>query len=122
MSKFLSAQQTAARMIAKAGSGVTLTREEVLAYDPVTQEQQVTTTTAVFQAVAFPPSAAAKHRVGSLEGRNALEVYFAQKDQTMRPQPGDTALIGGILYKVFWSQTYDPALDGAIMTIAYVER
>lgn len=123
MAKFLSAQQTAAALISKFGSAVTLRRTLPGAFDPVTQSEiGETIASEQFTAVAVPPSQQAKYTVGTLEGRDALEVYFALKGRSMRPQPGDDVIMGGTTYRVFWAQTYDPALDGAIFTLGYVER
>jgi hypothetical protein len=123
MTKYLTAQATAARLIKKAGSVVTLTRTVPGVVDPVTQtetgRQEVDYP---FTVAVFPPSQQAKFRVGSLEGRNAVEIYFSLAGQTIRPQPGDRISIGGVDHALFWSQTYDPALDGAIFTIGYAER
>jgi hypothetical protein len=68
------------------------------------------------------PSQQARHAVGNLEGRNVMEIYFALLGQPTQPQPGDTVVLGGATYKIFHTQTYDPALDGPIMTVAYAER
>lgn len=123
MGKFLSAQQTAAALIAKFGSAITLTRRVAGSFDPVTQaEIGERVERHSFIAVVVPPSQQARFTVGTLEGRDALEFYFSLKGKTIRPEPGDEVLVGGIPYRLFWSKTYDPALDGAIFTLAYGER
>ncbi|CAB4122340.1 hypothetical protein UFOVP32_9 [uncultured Caudovirales phage] len=122
MGKFLSAQQTAAAIIAKSGSRVTLKRTGSSGFDPVTQQETSVIQTFEFLVAVAPPSQQAQYTVGTLEGRNALEMYFALKGQTTNPQPGDVVVIKGEDYKVFWAQTYDPALDGPILTLAYAER
>lgn len=122
MSKYLSAQAAAARMIKKAGTRTTLTRVVEGTFDPVTQSETGGGPVGYpFTVAVFPPSQQARFRVGSLEGRNAVELYFSLEGQTIRPQPGDEIDIGGVPHVLFWSQTYDPALDGAIFTIAYAE-
>lgn len=121
MAKFLSAQATAAALIAKNGSKVQLRRRVVNGFDPVTQFESVTDTTYDFFAVVIPPSQANRYKV-NLEGKNAVEVYFSLKGQAIRPEPGDILVAGGEEWRLFWSQTYDPALDGAIFTLAFAER
>ncbi len=121
MAKFLNAQGTALALIQKNGSKGTLSRRVATAFDPVTQAETASDTTEEFDVVVLPPSQQAKFKVGSLEGRNAVEVYLAQKGRTMIPKPGDKLTVGGIAYTLFWAQTYDPALDGPIFTLAYAE-
>lgn len=121
MAKFLSAQQTAAALIAKNGSKVTLTRTATLGFDPVTDADLTQTQTEDFLAVVMPPSQQARFTAKTLERQIAYEVYFSLKGRTLRPQPGDMLRLGDIDHKLFWATTYDPALDGAIFTLAYVE-
>lgn len=122
MGKFLSSQATAAALIAKNGSPVTLKRTVSTGFDPVTQSENASVETYVFQAVIIPPTRQAQFTVGTLEGRNAVECYFALKDQFTVPQPGDVIAVNGVDHKIFYAQTYNPALDGPIMTLAYAER
>lgn len=123
MGKFLSLQQTAAALIAKAGAAVTLRRPIEGSFDPITQirvgggEEPHT-----FVAVFMPPSAQAKYHAKTLELSVSLEGYFALKGQTITPMPGDIVSVGGVDYKLVHCQTYDPANDGPIFTIAYLER
>ncbi|CAB5220394.1 hypothetical protein UFOVP233_65 [uncultured Caudovirales phage] len=123
MGKFLSLQQTAAALIAKAGSAVVLRRPKGATFDPITQQEtgggeDLYTFVAVF----LPPSQQAKFAAQSLEQGVSLEGYFAMKGQTITPFPGDIVNVGGVDYKLFWAQTYDPAQDGPIFTHAYLER
>lgn len=123
MAKFLSMQQTAAALIAKNGSAVTLRRTVPGTFNPVTQTdtgEQVQDHT--FLAVIMPPSRQAQFTVGTLEGRDAVEIYFSLKGKTIRPAPGDVIIVGSSTYKLFWAQTYDPANDGPVFTQAYAER
>jgi hypothetical protein len=122
MARFLSMQQTAAALIAKNGSLVTLTRQGAGTFNPVTQADTATTETLQFLAVIIPPSQQARYTVGTLEGRDAVECYFALKGKTTTPQIGDVITVGSSKYRIFWTQTYDPALDGPIFTLAYAER
>lgn len=115
-------QNTVALLIGQKGALATLTRKVPGTFDPVTQvDTGATTTTETFNVVALPPGPDARFRVGSLENRNALEFYFSLKGRTLIPQPGDVVRWDGRDYALFWSQTYDPAGDGPIMTLAYGE-
>lgn len=122
MGTYLSFQQAAAIMISKAGGDVTVTRFDRGAYDPVTQTGAPSATPHAFRAVILPPGQASRYRVGSLEGRNAVECYFALQGQAITPDKGDVVTVNGQDLTIFWSQTYDPAADGAIFTLAYAER
>lgn len=123
MGKFLSLQQTAAALIAKAGSAVTLRRPQSTSFDPVTQtETGASEPSYTFVAVFFPPSGQAKFHAQTLEHSISLEGHFALKGAATIPQPGDIVNIGGQDYKLFHCQTYDPANDGPIFTTAYLER
>jgi hypothetical protein len=123
MAKYDGAISTALALIQRKGTSVTVTRHTDGGFDPVTQaETAPSDQSETFQCVGLPPGRAAEYRVGSLAGKNAIELYFAQKDRTMRPSPGDRISFQGATWTIFWSQTYDPAGDGAILTIAYAER
>lgn len=121
MGKFLSMQQTAAALIAKNGSAVTVRRAVAGSFDPVSQSE-VGGTTQVMQFVAavFPPSAQTKRDAGSMEIKVSLEAYFALKGQTTHPTVGDIVIVGGSSYTVAWAETLDPAQDGPIYTKAYL--
>lgn len=121
MAKFLNAQATAAALIAKNGSAVTLKRRVAGGFDPVTQSdvgERVDTYT--FLAVVMPPGQQAKYVAQTLERSINHEVYFALKGRPVVPEPGDLVTIAGQDHKLFWTTTYDPALDGPIFTLAYV--
>lgn len=121
MAKFLNAQATAAALIAKNGSAVTLKRLVAGGFDPVTQSdvgERVDSYT--FLAVVMPPGQQAKYTARTLERSVSHEVYFALKGRPIRPEPGDIVTISGVDHKLFWAQTYEPALDGPIFTLAYV--
>lgn len=123
MAKFLSAQKTAAALIAKFGGKVSLVRRVEGTFDPVTQQATGGgPQTFNFIAVITPPSQQARYTVGTLEGRNAVECYFSLKGQPIQPQPGDVVSVSGVDHRIFWAQTYDPAMDGPIFTLAYAER
>lgn len=119
--RFLDFQETAAALIAESGAPVIFTRTEESAFDPVTGAAVVTTLETTYDAVVFPAGTNASFKVGSLEGRTVVEVYVALLGRPFPPAPGDVATLGGVPHKVIWAQTYDPALDGPIMTKCYVE-
>lgn len=124
MGKYLSFQKTATRMITRKGGTVTLTRDVPGTYDPI-QDQEVGggPQSYVFKAVALPPTQQNRFGIGSLEGRDVLEFYFALEGQAIQPKAGDRVTTAPEqIYTLFYAQTFDPALDGAIMTIAYGER
>lgn len=122
MAKFLSLQQTAAALIAKAGSTITLKRFTPGTLDPVTQTRTgAVTTPHTFVAAVLPAGQHANYIAGTMEKRAALEAYVSLKGKTIVPEPGDVLTVGGKDYKVFWVQTYDPAQDGPIFSKAYLE-
>ena len=122
MSQYLGIAKTVAALIAKKGTAVTISREVVLGRDPVTQMVMTELKSEKFVAAILPPGRQAQFRVGSLEGKNAVELHIAMKDRNMTPAPGDKVTAGGVAYTIFWAQTYDPALDGPVYTLAYAER
>jgi hypothetical protein len=120
MAKFLNAQATAAALISKNGSKVTVKRRTGTGFDPVTQAETESLQTEDFIAVAMPPGQQARFQAQTLQRTVAFEVYFSLKGRTLRPEPGDVVRMNGKDYKLFWATTYDPALDGPIFTLAYV--
>lgn len=123
MATYDSAINAADGLIRRKGRAVTLTRTTAGTFNPVTQaETGAVTTTHAFRAVGLPPGKSAEFRVGSLVGRNVVELHMAQKGQTVRPSPGDAVTWDAASWTIFWSRTYDPAGDGAIYTLAYAER
>jgi hypothetical protein len=114
--------ETADELIRENGAAVTLTRPGAGAYDPLLEIEGTADTTATVRAVGLPPGRSAAFVLGSLIGRKILQFYIAQKDQTLVAKQGDLITwVGGVIYKILWTTTYDPAGDGAIMTIAYGE-
>ncbi len=122
MGKYDALASTAVALIEKKGAALVLTRKGVSAYDPVTQVESSTSTPYEVKAVVLPPGRGAQYRVGSLEGKNAIEITMAQKGLPIRPQPGDIVQWQGAAWTIFWATTYDPAADGAIYSLAYAER
>lgn len=126
MSKFLTSAETALDLIRTSGTEVVVKRKVPGTVDPVTDTETGGSETSVtYHAVAFPPSQQARFKVGSLEGRDVMEIYFALHGKATRPEPGDIVRLGPTAaddYTIFHAQTYDPALDGPIMTVAYAER
>lgn len=122
MATYQSFIDLADKMIRAKGASATLTRPGDTGFDPVTQTATPDPDAATVRAVGFPPSRQAEHHIGSLVGRTVMEFYIALKSQTIVPSPGDLLRWAGVEYRVIWSQTYDPAGDGAIFTLAYGER
>lgn len=121
MGKFLSFQETALSLITQFGGPVTVERAESALFDPITQQEMSNGETDEFMAVVLPPSQQAQYKAHSLEFRISQEVYFALKDKAFVPGPGDTFRWNGRVYTIRHAQTYDPAGDGPIMTVAYAE-
>jgi len=120
MGKFLSFQETALALITQFGGPVTVTRSQSALFDPVTQSEQLSSAeVAEFMAVVLPPSTQAAYKAQTLEFKFTAEVYFALKGVPFVPGPGDTFRWNGQLYTIQHSQTYDPAGDGPILTVAY---
>lgn len=124
MGTYLSAHATASALIKKKGSAVTLTRPKTTSYfDPITQTEIAAGVDVwTFMAVVMPASSQTRYKAATLEVQVSDEAYFALDNGTVYPQPGDVVRFGGADYKVTWSQTYDPAGDGAIFTTAFLER
>jgi len=124
MGTFLSARNTAQKLIAKKGALVTLSRPKAGSYfDPVTQSEVAAgSDTWTFHAAIFPASTGTIYAARSLELTVTDEAYFAMDNGNVVPMPGDVVTLSGVSYKVKWAKTYDPAADGAIFTEAYLER
>jgi hypothetical protein len=120
--KYDALASTALALIEKKGAPLVLTRKGVTAFDPITQIETSTNTPHTVKAVVLPPGKGAEYRVGSLAGKNAIEITMAQKGLSIRPQPGDLVQWQGAAWTIFWATTYDPAADGAIYSLAYAER
>lgn len=122
MGKFLSANQTAAALIAKFGGTATLTRTTPGTVDPVTQVRiGASDTPYTVLAATLPAGQHAQYIAGTMEKRAALEAYVSLKGLAVIPEPGDALAVGGKTYRVFWVKTYDPASDGPIFSHAYLE-
>jgi hypothetical protein len=122
MGKYEALAATALALIARKGALVTFTRKNTGPVNPITDvESPAATITGTFQVVGLPPGRSAESRVGSLIGRKLMEFHIARKGALMEPSPGDTVEWGSTTWTLFWTQTYDPAADGAIYTLAYGE-
>jgi hypothetical protein len=123
MGEYASAQNTAALLIAKKGMQVTVRRKVPGTFDPVTQDEpDATVQSEFYDAVILPPGRDAQFRVGTLEGRKAVECYLSLKGRALGPVlPGDVISTPYRDYSVFWSRSYDPAGGEPIMTLAYAE-
>lgn len=119
MGKFLSFQETALALISQSGGPVNVERTASLFFDPVTQAETEGVSVEEFMAVVLPPSREAQYKARTLEFACTAEVYFALKGKSFTPGPGDVFHWNGKSYTIQHSQTYDPAGDGPIMTVAY---
>ena len=119
---FTSQINAADRLIRKFGGTVTLIRTTEGEFDPVTQERQPALQSALFRAAILPPGKSAEYRIGSIVGRNLIELHMAQKGQSMQPMPGDQVRWSNYDWTIIWATTYDPSGAGAIYSKAYAER
>lgn len=119
--KYASAAATAYGLIDKKGASATFTRVNATAFNPVTQTETATTSTFSLRAVGVPPGRSAEFRIGSLERRNIIELHLAPQGGTT-PVPGDKVTWGGSDWTVIWSNSLDPAADGAPYALVYAER
>jgi hypothetical protein len=119
MGKFLSFQETALALISQFGGPVTVERAASALFDPITQTELSNGESEQFMAAVLPPGREAQYKARTLEFSVTAEVYFALKDKAFVPGPGDVLHWNGRSYTIQHSQTYDPAGDGPIMTVAY---
>lgn len=119
--KYSAAAATAKGLIGRKGTLVQFTRETPGTFDPVTQNESITTTTFSIPAVGIPPGRSAEFRIGSLERRNLIELHLAPSGGTT-PIPGDKVRWANADWTVIWANTLDPAADGSPYALAYAER
>lgn len=119
MGKFLSFQDTALALISQMGGTISVTRSQSALFDPVKQTELSSGAVEDFKAVVLPPSKEAQYKARTLEFTVEAEVYIALKGRSFVPGPGDCFMWNGRTYSIQHSQTYDPAGDGPIMTVAY---
>lgn len=114
---------SALALIKRKGRKITVTRAVADSFDPVTQDRIAgVDITGEFFAVGLPPGRSSEFQIGSIVNRNVIQLYIARADQTMVPSPGDTVEWGGLQYALLPPVThYDPADDGAVLTVAYGE-
>lgn len=122
MSVYDGLARNALGLITRKGANAVFSREDRSNIDPVTQTGAETPVTATLKAVEIPPGKSAEFRVGSLVGRKVIQLYVARYGTTFAPAEGDTVTWGGVAHKVINVTHYDPAADGAILTVAYAER
>lgn len=123
MGKFDDMAQTALELITEFGASVTLSRAVDDTVDPVSQDRTPgTPVTGAFMAVEIPAGKSAEYRTGSLVGRDVIQLYLARWGVSMEPTKGDTLPWKGSIFTIFHATHYDPAADGAILTVAYAER
>lgn len=121
MGKFDAFAATALSLIKAKGKQTSVRRPGSGLVDPVAQTRSGDDTTISAYVVGMPPGRSAEFRVGSLANRKAVEFYIAQKDLAFTVANGDEVYWSSKWHKLFWSATYDPANDGAILTLAYGE-
>lgn len=119
MGKFLTYQETALALITQFGGPVSVERAASAFFDPVTQTELSNGETDDFMAVVLPPSNEAHYKAKTLEFACTAEAYFALVGRKFVPGPGDVFHWNGRSYTIQHSQTFDPAGDGPIMTVAY---
>lgn len=122
MGKYDALAATALKLLQAKGRPVTLTRASWATLDPVTQSRTETTVTGAFHGVLLPAGRSAEFRVGSLVGRNLGQIYLSRQGTAMEPSKGDIVEWGGATWTIIDVTHYDPADDGAVLTIATVER
>ena len=144
-SVYAGAAATALALISAKGGQMRL-RRVTTTLDPVTQAATETTDASVFRAVGLPPGKSAEYHLGSLQGRNIIELHIAQLGQApeanlyaalgyvdadyiadiigvdLVPQPGDIVTWTGADWRVIWVNALNPAGDLAVYTKAYAER
>jgi hypothetical protein len=112
---------TALRLISKSGADVVFTRKGVGTFDPVTQaETGAVDKTITMKAVGIAPGKSAEFKIGSLVGRNLMELHCAP-NLGDTPLPGDTALWSKRSWKVVYVDALDPAADGSPYCRVYLE-
>lgn len=124
MATFANQAATADRLIAAKGKAVTFTRENGVpgTFDPVTQVRTAASDlTITMNCVGIAPGKSAEFKIGSLIGRNLIELHCAPK-LGQCPAPGDTFQWGGKPWKVIYVDELNPADDGAPYCKAYAER
>lgn len=113
---------TALRLITAKGSDAVISRIVPSTFDPVTQARTSSTLSATFKAVELPPGKSAEFRIGSLVDRNLSQFFIARAGVEMEPTNGDRIEWAGRSMTLTGVTHYDPAGDGAILTVAYGER
>lgn len=123
MAKYDRQAASALALIKRKGTLVTISRAVDDVVDPVTQDRTPgTPITGQFYVVGLPPGKSAEFVLGSLVNRNVIQLYIARFGSTMTPSPGDTFEWAGVEYALLPPVThYDPAGDGAVLTVGYGE-
>ena len=113
---------TALAILRRKGKILTFTRKNPGTLDPVTQERTgASTTTFSMYGLGVPPGRSAQYVLGTLEGRNLMELHLATNEGTA-PAPGDTVAFAGATWSLLWVSNLDPVGEGAVYTKAYIER
>lgn len=113
---------TALAILKRKGRLLAFTRTVPGTLDPVTQVRTGdTTTTFRLYGLGVPPGRSAQYVLGTLEGRNLMELHLATNEGTA-PAPGDTVTFAGAVWSVLWVSNLDPVGEGAVLSKAYIER
>ncbi len=122
MAKFDALARTALGLVTRKGGDAVFSRSSRAGIDPVTQDGTETTSGATLKAVEIPPGKSAEFVIGSLVGRNIIQLYVGRYGQAFAPEPGDLVNWGANTFKVIHATHYDPAADGAVLSVIYAER
>ena len=122
MAQYDALARTALGLISRKGSDATFSRQSRSNVDPVTQEGSAAVARAKLKAVELPPGKSAEFVIGSLIGRNIIQLYVARYGSSFSPDKGDEVTWGGRDHKVIHATHYDPAADGAVLSVLYAER
>lgn len=123
MGKFDADAAAALDLIKEVGALVTFSRDGVTAFDPVTQERTTSAASGSLYCVEIPAGKSSELKIGSLVGRNVVQLYIARSGSSFEPKVGDAFTWGGAVYAIIPPLThYNPAGDGPILTVAHGER
>ena len=120
-SRYAQQAATAVKMIGAKGRAVTFTRKASGTFDPIAQTTTGSPTTITMKAVGFAPGKSAEFRIGTLVGRNLIELHCAPALGPV-PDKGDTVEFQGHTWSVIWVEELNPDGAGAIYAKTYLER
>jgi len=116
MGKYDAISQSAAALIARKGSPITLRRVSGGTFNPVTQAiTGAATTTATLNGVVLPGGRGDDYQPGTLQRASAIKIIFALSRASVVPQPGDVVSWNGVSWTLLRVSVTDPAGDGPII-------